>query len=82
MVEMFRCSTTKDTTFGVCSANSSIQIPNIYTVRYATTKNDHVVMDIGWRIIILIRIMKVCRDTDFATCIYLVVYNPIFHIVR
>ena len=81
VVEVFRCSTIKENTLSVCSAKSSIQIPNIYTHRYAVTKNYYVVIDIAWYIIVSIRVITVCRDNALATFIYLVVYIN-FHIVR
>ena len=81
VVEMFRGSTTKETTLAVRSATSSIQIPNIYTLRYAIAKNYYVVIDIGWCITAVIRTIMVCRDTALATFIYLVIYIN-FHIVR
>ena len=80
-MEVFRLSTAKETTLAVCIAKSSIQISNIYTLRYAITKNYYVVIDIGWCIIVVIITITVCRDTALATFIYLVVYIN-FHIVR
>ena len=81
-MEVFRCSTTKKATFAVCRAKSSIQIPNIYTLRYAITKNYYFVLYIGWCIINVTRTIAVCRDTALATFVYLVVCILIFHIVR
>ena len=78
----FRCSTTKETTFAVCSTKLSVQILNIYTLKYAINKNYYVVIDIGWCIIIVIRMITVCGDTDLAIFFYLVIYILIFHIVR
>ena len=62
VVEVFWCSTTKEATLAVCSAKSNIQIPNIYTLRYATTKNYYVVIGI----IVVTRTITVCRDTAHA----------------
>ena len=74
VVEMFLCSTTKEMTLTVCSAKSSIQIPNIYTLWYAIINNYYVVIDIG-QCIIAVRLITVYRDADLGTFIFLVVDN-------
>ena len=66
-MQVFRCSTTKETTLAVCSTKSSVQIPNIYTLRYAVIKNYCVVIGIEWFIIVVIRRITACRDTALAT---------------
>ena len=76
----FSCSTTKEITLDVCSAKSSIQIPNVYTLRYPVTKKCYVVIGIGWCIIVVIRTITVCCDTALATFIYLIIYINL-HIV-
>ena len=81
MAEKFWCSAAKETTFAACSVKSSIQIPNINTLWHAVTKNCYVVIEFGWIIIMVIRMITVCRDTYLATFIFLVVDVLIFHIV-
>ena len=74
VAEVFRWSTTKETTFGVSSARLSIQIPDICAFIYAIIKNYYVIINIGWCIIIIIKMITVCCDTNLAPFICLVVY--------
>ena len=76
VVEVFQCSITKETTLTVCSAKSRIQIPNIYTLRYAITKitmllqiSDVVLLPLSKRsrfvVIPLLLLSFICSNINF-----------------